>query len=484
MKRMKKIVAALLAVAMLMVSAPAFAWDVETPGETAARYIKAIVAKIAEDYRFDIDQETMYEAIMDYVMRENPELLEGAIIAAMEPLDPHSSYFPEEELTTFIEDVTGAYVGIGVTIQYKETGIEILEVNPNGGAKQAGLKVGDIIVKVDGQNVVGMTTGEVSALVRGEENTTVALEFLRGEERLSANVLRMKLYTETVTSRITEDNIGYIYISSFTESTPDSVKKTLNDMKNRNVRKFLIDVRDNPGGELGSVIETLELFVPKGRVLTTLQYNNERRNKEIKSEAKFSLTPNREIVVLANENSASAAELFVGALQNLKIAKFVGVDTYGKGSMQEFMGLISPTTAELGDIKLSVAEFTKPDGSTINGIGIEPDVRVANVYVPYDVSKLTPMTFSDRYQVGSKGNDVLAIEERLYIVGFDPGAIDGVFDEDTKRATESFQKATGLPVYGVMDYTTQNTLNDKMAEVEVEKDRQYEKAYEILKKEK
>ncbi len=484
MKRIKKMIAAFLTMMILAVSTPAHAWDVETPGETAARYIKAIVAKIAEDYRFGIDPEIMYEYIMDYVMREHPELLEGAIIAATQPLDPHSSYFPAEELTAFIEDVTGAYVGIGVTIQYTEKGIEILEVNPNGGAKQAGLKVGDIIVKVDEQNIVGKTTDEVATLVRGEENTIVTLEFLRGEERLTANVLRMKLYTETVTSRITEDNIGYIYISNFADSTPDSMKKTLEEMSNRNVRKLLIDVRDNPGGELGSVLDVLELFVPKGRVLTTLKYNDERRDKVIESEAKFSLTPNRKIVILANENSASAAEMFTGTLQNLKIAKVVGVDTYGKGSMQEFLGLISPSTAELGDIKLSVAEFTKPDGSPINGVGITPDVRVANVRVPYDQSKLTPMTFSDRYEVGDKGNDVLAIEERLKILGIDPGAVDGVFDEDTKRATETFQKLTGLSVYGVMDYTTQNTLNDKMAEVEVEQDRQYEKAYEILKKEK
>lgn len=481
MKKMKRMVAVFLALMMLMLSTPTFAWDVETPGETAARYIKAIVEKIAEDYRFDIDEATMYEYIMDYVMRENPELLEGAIIAAMEPLDPHSSYFPADELTSFIEDVTGAYVGIGVTIQYTEKGIEILEVNPSGGAKQAGLKVGDLIVKVDGQNIVGLTTGEVSTMVRGEENTTVALEILRGEERLTVDVKRTKLYTETITSRITEDNIGYIYISNFASSTPESMKKVLDDMKNRNVKKFLIDVRDNPGGELGSVLSTLELFVPKGKVLTTLQYNDERRNEEIKSEAKFSLTPNREIIVLANENSASAAELFAGTLQNLKIAKVVGTDTYGKGSMQEFLGLISPSTAELGDIKLSVAEFTKPDGGKINGVGITPDVRVANVRVPYDQSILTPMGFSDRYQVGSKGDDVLAIEERLKILGFEPGAVDGVFDEETKRATENFQKATGLSVYGVMDYTTQNTLNDKMAEVEVEQDRQYEKAYNMLK---
>ena len=484
MKNMKRIVAAILMFAVLAVSTPALAWEVETPGETAARYIKGIVSKIAEDYRFGVDTQEMYEAIMDYVMRENPELLEGAISAAASTLDQHSEYFPAKELVSFVEDVTGAYVGIGVTIQYTDKGIEIVEVNPNGGAKQADLRVGDLIVKVDGQNVVGMTTGEVTSLVRGEENTTVALELLRGEERITADVKRMKLYTETVSSRITEDGIGYIYISNFASSTPESMKRVLDEMRNRNVRKFLIDVRDNPGGELGSVLDVLELFVPKNKVLTTLKYNNEKRNRVIKSAAKFSLTPNRKIVILANENSASAAELFAGTMQNLKLAKVVGVDTFGKGSMQEFMGLISPSTAELGDIKLSVAEFTKPDGSQINGIGIAPDVRVANVYVPYDMSKLTPMTFSDRYGVGSKGNDVLAIEERLKVLGLEPGAVDGVFDEDTKRATEAFQKAAELSVYGVMDFTTQNTLNDWMAEVEVEQDKQYEKAYEILKKEK
>lgn len=484
MKRLKKAVAAFLAIMMLSASTSAFAWKIETPGETAARYIKAIVSKIAEDYRFGVDTQTMYESIMDYIMQEHPDLLEGAITAAIEPLDKYSEYFPAEELVSFIEQVESAYVGIGVTIQYTDGGIEIIEVNPRGGAQKAGLQVGDVIVAVDEQNIVGMTTSAVSELVRGEENTYVALNILRGEETLSFSVQRMKLYTETVSYRITEDNVGYIYISGFAGTTPDSMEKALADMKNRNVNQFIIDVRDNPGGELSSVINVLSLFVPKNKVLTKIEYNDETRTKEIKSKAKFTKTPNREIVILANENSASAAELFAGAMQNLKLAKVVGVDTFGKGSMQEFMGLISPSSAELGDIKLSVAEFTKPDGSKINGVGIEPDVHVTNVFVPFDASGLTPMTISTRYQVGDEASDVLAIEERLDVLGLNPGKVDGIFDENTKRATEAFQEATGLFVYGVMDYTTQNMLNDEIAKVEVEEDRQFDKAYEILVKEK
>ena len=175
--------------------------------------------------------------------------------------------------------------------------------------------------------------------------------------------------------------------------------------------------------------------------------------------------------------------MFAGCLQNLRIAKVVGTETFGKGSMQEFMGLISPHGMSLGDIKLSVGEFTKPDGGKINGVGIAPDVRVKNAVEPYDASVLTPMTINDRYSVGDECPDVLAIEERLEVLGYYTGKVDGVFDSYTKRATEQFQEKVGLFVYGVMDYTTQNALNNAIAEAEVEIDRQFEKAHQMLLKE-
>ena len=266
-------------------------------------------------------------------------------------------------------------------------------------------------------------------------------------------------------------------------STPESVEKALADIEGQGINKLIIDVRDNPGGDLSSVIDVLSLFVPKDTVLTKIQYNDETKNVELKSNASFTKAPDREMVVLVNENSASAAELFSGAMQNLGLAKVVGLTTYGKGSMQQFMLLINPPGFDLGDIKLSVAEFTKPDGSRINGIGIEPDVRIKNVYEPFDDSELTPMTLNDRYSVGDQAEDVRAIEERLSLLGYYTGTVDDTFDSFTAEATEEFQADMGFYVYGVMDFTTQNALNDEIHSAEVEVDRQFETACELLLKE-
>jgi len=280
-----------------------------------------------------------------------------------------------------------------------------------------------------------------------------------------------------------EDKIAYIYITEFAPSTPSSMEDALAHIESKGIKKFIIDVRSNPGGELESVSEVLSMFVPKNKVLTKIEYNDEKRNEKILSTAKFTSKPNRKIIVLANGESASAAELFAGALQNLKLAKVVGETTYGKGSMQQFLGLNSNKNFTLGDIKLSVAEFTKPDGTKINGIGIEPDVKVKNGYESFDASSLTQMTISARYTVGDVAEDVRAIEERLSALGYFKGEADDVFDENTKTATEKFQSDTGLFVYGVMDYTTQSVLNEKIDSLEVPVDRQFNKAYEMLLKE-
>lgn len=486
----RRVIAVLLALAMLLMPQTMFAengaaelTEKEISGKISARYIKAIIDKIAEDYRFNADKQAMYEAVLDYVMSVDPTLLEGSISAATGTLDKYSEYFTREELEAFVYSVDQVYVGIGVTIQQIERGIEVVEVNPRGGAYEAGVQVRDIIFEVDGVNVVGKSTEEVSSMVRGEEGTTVNLKVYRGETEVMLTVERRLVGAETISYSIEEGNVGYIYISTFATSTVESMKKALAEFKNRNVTKMIIDVRDNPGGELSSVIKVLSMFVPKGKTLTKVEYNDGRRNKEYKSQATFTLKPKRDIIVLANENSASAAEMFAGCLQNLKLAKVVGVQTFGKGSMQEMMLLNSPPGMPLGDIKLSVAEFTKPDGGKINGVGIEPDIRVKNIKEPYDASGLTPMTYSAKYTVGDEAQDVLAIEERLNVLGFYTGKVDGIFDNFTKKATEEFQAYMELFVYGVMDFTTQNALNNEVTNAEVEVDRQYETAYEMMLKE-
>ncbi len=476
----KKILSAVLAICMIF---SCISVSAETAGETASRYLTGIIDLIDQYYKYDnVDKEDMYKAVLDFLMKENPELLEGSIKAATDLLDDYSVYYTKDELGSFVQNVHQTYVGIGVTVQKSELGCIVIEVNESGGAFAAGIKIGDEIISANGESFYDLSLDEMVEKIQGEEGTLITVEVLRGESLLTLDIERKKINIETVSYEVMGD-IGYIYISTFATSTPESLKNALYELEeNQRLSKLIIDVRDNPGGELRSVINSLDLFIPKGKVLVKFEYKNEKSNYEIKSEAPFTKAPKRKIVVLANNNSASAAELFAGAMKHHKIATVVGQRTFGKGSMQEMLGLINPAGFELGDVKLTMAEFKAPDGGQINGVGIEPDVPVRNKWIDYDESALTPMTISARYTIGDECSDVLAIEERLSALGYRVGEVDGVFDKMTHQATINFQADTKMHPYGVMDYTTQSRLNDEIEALTIRVDKQLESALELLSK--
>lgn len=476
----KRIIATVTAVVMLLSCFVASA--AETRGETASRYLTGLVDLIEKYYKYDdVTKVELYEAVIDYLIKENPDAIEGALKAATDVLDDYSVYYTSDELGTFVQNVHQTYVGIGVTVQKSDAGCIVTDVNKSGGAYLAGVVVGDELVAADGKSFKGMSLDEIVSLIQGEPGTTVKVKLLRGDVSISLDIERKKLSIQTVTHEI-KDDIGYIYISSFASETAEEVKNALYDIEEKHrLKKIIIDVRDNPGGELKTVIDVLSQFVPKGKTLVKFEYKDERMNYEIKSKASFTKAPTRKIVVLANENSASAAELFAGTMQYYKLATVMGDITFGKGSMQEMMGIIDPAGFELGDIKLTMAEFTKPDGSPINRIGITPDKFVENKYKDFDESTLTPMTISNRYTIGDEHEDVLAIEERLSALGYMVGEVDGVYDKLTFQATKNFQADTELYPYGVMDYTTQSRLNDAIEDLEVLVDKQLEAAIEFLK---
>lgn len=476
----KRIISIALAFVMIF---SCVAVSAETQGETASRYLIGLIGLIDEYYKYDdVTKEELYEAVIDYLIKENPEELETALKVVTDKLDDYSEYYTADELGNFVQNVHQTYVGIGVTVQKTDSGCIVTEVNPTGGAYAAGICVGDELVSADGESLAGKSLDEMVAKIQGEAGTIVTVDVLRGEARITLEIERKKINIQTVFHEIIDD-VGYIYISSFATATSQEMKDALYDIEETHgLNKIIVDVRDNPGGELSTVISILSLFVPKNKVLVKFEYKDEKMNYEIKSRAEFTKAPNRKIVVLANENSASASELFAGTMQYYKLAKVVGQLTFGKGSMQEMVGVIDPPNMELGDIKLTMAEFTKPDGGRINHLGIQPDVIVKNKKKDFDASELTPMTINSRYTIGDEHSDVLAIEERLSALGYATGDVDGVFDKMTQQATKNFQANVGLFPYGVMDYTTQSVLNDKIDDHEVEVDTQLEKALEILSK--
>ena len=474
----KKILSGILA-AVLCFSAVGV--SAETKGETAARYLNSIIKIIENYYKYGVEKEELYKAVIDYLMEKNPENFEGALKAATDILDDYSVYYNSDELSNFVTNVHQSYVGIGVTVEKSDNGCLVTEVNEKGGAYSAGICVGDEIVSVNGESIQNLSLDETVTRIQGEAGTTVTVEVLRGGIHISLDIERKQLNIQTVYHEIIDD-IGYIRIASFASATSDEVKDALYEIEeNKRLNKIIIDVRDNPGGELSSVIKILDQFVPNGKTLVKFEYKNEKNNYSIKSKASFTRAPKRKIVILANENSASASELFTGTMKHYKLATVVGETTFGKGSMQEMMGLYPHPNLELGDIKLTMAEFTAPGGEKINKVGIDPDYSVKIKYMDFDESKLTPMTISARYTIGSSGSDVLAIEERLDALGYNVGEVDGVFDNLTHQATKNFQANTKLHPYGVMDYTTQSVLNDAIEDFEFPVDTQLEKALEILK---
>lgn len=475
---MKKKVLSVILCAVLCFSS--LGVSAEISGEDASRYLKGIIDIIAGNYKYGIEKEELYEAVIDYFIKNNPELLEEAFSAATDVLDDYSVYYNADELSSFVTNVHQTYVGIGVTVQKSDNGCIVTEVNKNGGAAEAGVLAGDEIVAIGGAHLADKTLDEIVSMIQGEEKTTVSVDILRDDASLKLDITRKKIIIKTVSHEI-KDDIGYIRIDSFATATAEEMKEALYDIEEvKRLNKIIIDVRNNPGGELQSVIKILDQFVPRDKILVKFDYVNPAYNYEIKSQAPFTRAPKREIVILANENSASASELFAGCMQYHKLAKVVGRKTFGKGSMQEMMGIIDPPGKNLGDIKLTVAEFLKPDGGKINKVGITPDVNVKNKSEDFDESALTPMTISKRYSVGDEAADVLAIEERLSALGYNVGDVDGVYDKLTYQATMNFQSAIGLFPYGVMDYTTQAGLNDAIEDLEIEIDTQMEKAIEIL----
>lgn len=478
----KKILAVVLCLVMLF-SCTAVVCAEETKGETASRYLTGIIELIDKYYKYDdVTKEELYKAVIDYLIKQNPDAIAGALEAATELLDDYTVYYTEDELSSFVQNVHQTYVGIGVTVQKSDAGCIVTEVNKAGGAYAAGIVAGDELVGADGVSLAGMSLDEIVSRIQGVAGTTVTVEILRGDAHITLDIERKQIKIQTVYYEIIDD-IGYIRIDSFATATPEELAAALQDIEeNHRLKKMVIDVRDNPGGELKSVIEILNMFVPRDKILVKFEYKDERMNYQIKSEAAFTKAPTRKIVILANENSASASELFCGTMQYHKLATVMGGLTFGKGSMQEMMGINVPEGFDLGDIKLTVAEFTKPDGGRINHLGITPDVAVKNTYKDFDESTLTPMTINARYTIGDECSDVLAIEERLSLLGYNVGEVDGVFDKMTYQATKNFQADTDLHPYGVMDYTTQSRLNDVIDDYEVEIDNQLEKALEYLSK--
>ena len=331
-----------------------------TSSSTATDLEKSIAKfkKIIDEYYLgDVDEE---------------KLKEGALKGYIEAIgDEYTEYYTKEEMDSFEEDTLGNFTGIGIYM-VKDTENNVIKVlTPIDGtpAYNAGIQPGDIISKVDGVEYTGEQMTEAANKIKGEVGTTVKLGIIRGTENLELEIKRENIKINHVESKTLDNNIGYLKLSTFDEGCADEFKQRYDELNaNKNIKALVVDLRNNGGGLVEEALNIADYFTDKdSKLLITV----DKKEKEEIRKAKQSKYINVPVVVLINENTASASEILAGALRDNGIAKIVGTKSYGKGVIQEVLTLQDGT-----GIKITTNEYFTPNKTKINKVGIEPDETV------------------------------------------------------------------------------------------------------------
>ena len=305
------------------------------------------------------------------------KLYEDAIRGMLSGLDPHSAYLVAEEYQELKEGTTGQFGGLGIEVTMENGFIKVVSPIDDTPAQKAGIKTGDLIIKLDDKPVKGMTLTDAVKLMRGEPGSKIVLTIVRegAEAPLKMTLARDIIKVKSVKSRILEKGYGYVRISSFQSGTGDSLKEALAALKKENggpLKGLVLDLRNNPGGVLNAAVEVSDAFIKSGLIVYT-------EGRIENSEMRFNAAPDdlidgAPIVVLINGGSASASEIVAGALQDQKRAVIMGEKSFGKGSVQTIL-----PTSNGAAVKLTTARYYTPSGRSIQAEGIEPDILLERV---------------------------------------------------------------------------------------------------------
>jgi carboxyl-terminal processing protease len=329
--------------------------DIADNAEEILEKVNKLEALIDKYYLEEVDQEALADGIYKGVMKSLG--------------DPYSTYYTEEEYKALEESSKGIYSGIGATVSQDVTTGVISVVKPfvTGPAYEAGLLPGDILYKVNEEEVTGMDLTEVVSRIKGKEGTNAELIVIReGEsEPLEFSIPRRTIEVPTIEYEMLDNKIGYISISEFDEVTAEQFKSAIEDLDKQGQKGLVIDVRNNPGGLLDTVVDMLDRMLPEGLIVYTEDKYGIRQEKTSDGKEEF----NKPAVVLINGNSASASEIFAGAMQDYEKATIVGTTSFGKGIVQSIIPLRDGTA-----VKITVSKYFTPKGQDIHGVGIQPDV--------------------------------------------------------------------------------------------------------------
>lgn len=362
----RNLIVPLLGLALSMQVAAAQSDPVSSKGEPTAglplnelRTFTEVFAKIKSDYVEEIDDKT---------------LLENAVRGMLSGLDPHSSYLNPEEYEGLQEGATGEFGGLGIEVGIEDGFVKVIAPIDDTPAQKAGIKAGDLIVRIDDAPVKDLSLNEAVKMMRGKPGTQIILTIVReGQKKpLRISVTRAVIKVQSVKQRTLEPHLGYIRISHFQSHTGEDLNKAITQLRKENrgeIKGLILDLRNNPGGILGSAVAVADAFLDQGLIVYT-------KGRAADSELQFNARPpdllrNAPLVVLVNGGSASASEIVAGALQDRKRAVIMGGKTFGKGSVQTILPMNNNAA-----LKLTTALYYTPSGRSIQAEGISPDIAL------------------------------------------------------------------------------------------------------------
>ena len=324
--------------------------------------------------KIDLFSEVLDKVNNEYVEEiDHSEAMDAAINGVLQSLDPYSAYMSPEIFKEMLTETSGEFGGLGIEVSMEFGVVKVISPIDNTPAEEAGVKAGDYIVKINDIQVQGKTLTEAVELMRGPVGSTIKITVRRRgvKKAIIFNITREIIKIESVKSKIIEDTVGYIRLTSFNENSADQIKEKIKKLKqNKKIEKYILDLRNNPGGLLSQAIKISDFFLNNGEIVST----KSRKKKENRKwfARKGDIIDGETLIVLINYGSASAAEIVAGALKDHKRAILIGEKSFGKGSVQSVIPLNNK-----GAIRLTISKYYLPSGKSISEVGITPDIEIA-----------------------------------------------------------------------------------------------------------
>jgi len=317
-----------------------------------------VLEKISKEYVDEVDQS---------------KSMDSAINGLLQSLDPYSAYMTPESFEGMQTETSGEFGGLGIEVGMEAGVVKVISPIDNTPASKAGLKAGDYIVKINNTQVQGKSLMEAVELMRGPVGSSIEITVRRRgvKKALIFNITREVIEVQSVKSELIDNNIGYIRLTSFNENSSEQIKEKINKLnKNKDLKGYILDLRNNPGGLLSQAIKISDFFLENGEIVSTKSRQASENRKWFAK--KGDLTNGKTLIILINYGSASASEIVAGALKDHKRAIILGENSYGKGSVQSIIPL-----KNRGAIRLTIAKYYLPSGKSISEVGVTPDIEVA-----------------------------------------------------------------------------------------------------------